>query len=370
MQFEYILKKFYICYDFAFCLPNSYYHQLPRISFSEYLFFSLSFLFAGSAEQKIEILEREKLIPETGEVPRYIFIKTYFASRVLKLTKMNCNRRSVRWIFDCGKWYPTRQEWITASTSVQSEEKERIGRFFFKRDAKNSMCGRLLMRKFLTVHSRLRWKDIEILRGEHGKPYFANKDETPSLNFNISHQGNYAVLAGEVGDVAVGVDVMTVDYKTGNSLLEFLRLMQKQFSEDEWKIMEKCNYSDRETCRTFYRLWCLKESYLKATGSGLTESLRDISFNIKDEIVEEDKFITSTEVMVGGELQTNWCFHEILIDPDTFAAVALSPKCEPLTNGFEHLTFEELVNEAEEITSFDEEYCDNFFKKPNLPSGR
>lgn len=281
---------------------------------------------------------------------------------------MNHNRRSIRWIFDCSKWYPTRQEWATASTSIQYDEKERIGKFFFKRDAKNSMAGRLLMRKFLTLYSDIRWKDIEILRAEHGKPYFKTVGDGLPLNFNISHQGNYAVLAGEVGDVAVGIDIMTVDYKSGDRLTEFLRLMKKQFSIEEWNILKKPEYSEQEVCRMFYRLWCLKESYLKATGMGLTESLKDVSFVIKEEKLLESKFTVSTEVFVCGELLKNWSFHEIIIDNDTFVAVALSPPCEPLTDEFQFLTFDELVSEAEEIIPFDQDYCDNFFKKQNLPN--
>ncbi|XKL60756.1 hypothetical protein PGB90_007813 [Kerria lacca] len=283
---------------------------------------------------------------------------------------MNYNRRSVRWIFDCSKWYPTRQDWIVASTSIQVEEKERIGKFFFKRDAKNSMAGRLLMRKFLTVYSGLHWKDIQIFRTEHGKPYFVNGNDIPPLNFNISHQGNYAILAGEVGDVSVGVDIMTVEYKSGNGLSEFLRLMHKQFSADEWNIVTKKDYSEKEICRMFYRIWCLKESYLKAIGTGLTESLKEISFNIKDEQIQKNQFITSTEITVRGERLDNWSFHEIMIDNDTFAAVALFPKNEVLINKFQPLTFEELVNEAEEIIPVDPVYCDTFFNKENLPNSK
>lgn len=283
---------------------------------------------------------------------------------------MNHNRKSVRWIFDCSKWYPTRQEWATASKSIQHDEKERIGKFFFKRDAKNSMAGRLLMRKFLTMYSGIRWKDIEILRGEHGKPYFKRAGDGLPLNFNISHQGNYAVFAGEVGDEAVGVDIMTVEYKHGEGLTEYLRLMKKQFSTDEWNLLKKPEFSEREVCRMFYRLWCLKESYLKATGMGLTESLKDISFVINDEELVENKFTVSTEVEVGGERLNDWSFHETLIDNETFVAVALSPPSEPLVDEFQFLTFDELVSEAEDIIPFDEEYCDNFFKKHNLPNAR
>lgn len=276
---------------------------------------------------------------------------------------MNCNRRSVRWIFDCNKWYPTRQEWVTASTSIQTEEKDRIGRFFFKRDAKNSMAGRLLMRKFLTQYSGLRWKDIEILRSERGKPYFKNK----TLNFNVSHQGGYAILAAEVGDFNVGCDVMTVEYRKDEKLRDYLKIMTKQLSTDEYKMLTNPAKSEHDVCRLFCRLWCLKESYVKALGTGINLHMGELSFDIKDEHLTENKFVTSTTITVKGELQQNWSFHEILVDKNTFAAVALSPKCDPLVDEFQRLSIEDLLNEAEQIIPFDQEYCDNFFKKENAP---
>lgn len=276
---------------------------------------------------------------------------------------MNCNRRSVRWIFDCNKWYPTRQEWITASTSIQTEEKERIGRFFFKRDAKNSMAGRLLMRKFLTMYSGSRWKDIEILRSERGKPYFKNK----TLNFNISHQGGYAILAGEIGDINVGCDIMTVEYRKGEKLKDYLRIMTKQLSTHEFEMLTNPNRSESDVSRLFCRLWCLKESYVKALGIGINLHLRDLSFDIKDEHLTEDSFVTSTTLTVRGEVMQNWSFQEILVEKDTFAVVALSPKLDPVLDEFQRLNVEDLLNEAEQIIPFDEEYCDNFFKKENAP---
>lgn len=274
-------------------------------------------------------------------------------------------RGSVRWMFDCNKWYPTRQEWMTASTSLQAEEKERIGRFYFKRDAKNAMAGRLLIRKFLTLYSGMKWRDIKVSRSKNGKPYF--EQSGIKLNFNVSHQGGYAILAGEVGDISVGCDVMTVDYKRGERLSDFLRLMKKQFSDEEYNLVT-CEKSENNICRMFYRIWCLKESYVKAIGTGLSLNLADVSFNIKDKHVLQNEFVTSTELTFAGELLTNWSFHETLIEQDTFAAVALSPKMDPTVDRFQALSFEELIKEAESLTSPDDEYCDNFFKKQSLPT--
>ncbi|XP_006509940.1 L-aminoadipate-semialdehyde dehydrogenase-phosphopantetheinyl transferase isoform X2 [Mus musculus] len=46
----------------------------------------------------------------------------------------------VRWAFSCGTWLPSRAEWLLAMRSIQPEEKERIGKFVFARDAKAALA--------------------------------------------------------------------------------------------------------------------------------------------------------------------------------------------------------------------------------------
>uniref|UniRef100_A0A3B3RGQ9 holo-[acyl-carrier-protein] synthase n=1 Tax=Paramormyrops kingsleyae TaxID=1676925 RepID=A0A3B3RGQ9_9TELE len=46
---------------------------------------------------------------------------------------------SARWAFRCGSWTPSSGQWLFAARCIQREEKERIGRFMFARDAKFAM---------------------------------------------------------------------------------------------------------------------------------------------------------------------------------------------------------------------------------------
>lgn len=64
----------------------------------------------------------------------------------------------VRWAFRVSSWHPTEQEWLKAASYIQAEEKERIGKFVFRRDAKSSMIGRLLIRKFVQQVTLARYK--------------------------------------------------------------------------------------------------------------------------------------------------------------------------------------------------------------------
>ena len=56
------------------------------------------------------------------------------------------------------------------------------------------------------------YNKIVFARTEKGKPYLKNEVSTtfPNFNFNVSHQGQYAVLAAEP-EYQVGIDVMQIE---------------------------------------------------------------------------------------------------------------------------------------------------------------
>jgi phosphopantetheinyl transferase len=58
--------------------------------------------------------------------------------------------------------------------------------------------------------------------------------DDPSILFNVSHQGDLAVLAGATGCLpghSLGVDVMKFEYSGGKTLSEFFRIMTRNFSQ-------------------------------------------------------------------------------------------------------------------------------------------
>ena len=62
-----------------------------------------------------------------------------FCSRMLTM------RGSVRLAVKVKPWMPTQKEWTLAAECVQPEEKDRIGRFVFKKDAKSAMVSQFCL---------------------------------------------------------------------------------------------------------------------------------------------------------------------------------------------------------------------------------
>ncbi|MDE6566199.1 MAG: 4'-phosphopantetheinyl transferase superfamily protein [Lachnospiraceae bacterium] len=109
-----------------------------------------------------------------------------------------------------------------------------------------------------------------IVRQESGgKPYLEN---ISGVYFNISHTS---------GLVACGIDEREIGIDVERICRYDRRLMQRICTEEE--IAYICG-DDREEEQAqnerFFRLWTLKESYLKATGQGLAMPMKEVSFVI------------------------------------------------------------------------------------------
>ncbi|XP_047451088.1 L-aminoadipate-semialdehyde dehydrogenase-phosphopantetheinyl transferase [Mugil cephalus] len=287
---------------------------------------------------------------------------------------------SVRWAFRCGSWTPSKSEWLFAARCVQREEKDRIGQFVFAKDAKSAMAARLLLRAFLCEKMRIPWSDIRLERSPRGKPYLAAplkvcSDSGQAWSFNLSHQGDYAVLAAEQG-VQVGVDIMKTTMPGSNSVSEFFRIMTRQFSEYEWSTIQSAG-SEHQQLAAFYRHWALKESFIKAIGTGLGFNLQRVEFHLSPEPLTQGRALRHTKMHLDEEEEENWIFEESLLDADHHVAVALGPAnkpgatlCPPALpppTTFTLLSFSELITSASPLTEEDPAYWDSFKMKADAP---
>jgi 4'-phosphopantetheinyl transferase len=166
---------------------------------------------------------------------------------------------------------------------LDAERQARVRSFGDSRSALLTLAAGLLLYAVFgeqTRHSRFE-------RGRRGKPHLA--DHTP---FNITHAGDYAVLA--LSAQSVGVD-----------LERFRPIDWRRISERFFHPIEREHLANSiEPERDFFRIWTLKESYLKAEGTGF--SVSPASFAVLPEGEHNAKFF--------GE--TNYRFTRIAAFPD------------------------------------------------------
>ena len=101
--------------------------------------------------------------------------------------------------------------------------------------------------------------------GKHGKP------EHALVHFNLSHSGEYAVCAMAKKEVGCDIQKITAARE---------KIMRRFFSPEEeryvWQGKEPGEKEPDTKSERFTRIWTRKESYVKRTGEGLTQDLREI----------------------------------------------------------------------------------------------
>lgn len=187
-------------------------------------------------------------------------------------------------------------------TTYISENMEQIN----KRQREH-ILGRTLLkvglrREYALFLSEL-WLDTKV----YGKPYLP---EYPNIHFNISHCDGMVVCG--IHDRKIGVDVERIRPCSGS-------LLAKVLSEEEQTAFDKRLTDGRMELRRsytpelFFRYWTLKESYLKATGAGLSVPMKNISFSWKQD--------NGTEKIICS--QPGFEFHQICLDGAYVLAVCV-----------------------------------------------
>lgn len=124
----------------------------------------------------------------------------------------------------------------------------------------SEMGGRLLEYAVSRLY-RIGVPELSRDKGEHGKPCFRIH---PEIRFNISHSGDLVICA--VSDFEIGIDIQE------KSRMNTDRIAKKVMSPDEHK--KYLGSSERQDF--FYRVWVMKESYVKWTGDGITRELHSL----------------------------------------------------------------------------------------------
>lgn len=122
----------------------------------------------------------------------------------------------------------------------------------------------ILLGKVLGIYE----KDIEDVQiGEQGKP------EVDGLCFNLSHSGNIVICA--VSSKPIGCDIEKLKEASN-------RIAKRYWSTPE--IQHLNAFEGEAYHREFFRLWTIRESYVKMTGEGLCIPKGSLEIIVDEEI--------------------------------------------------------------------------------------
>ena len=165
-----------------------------------------------------------------------------------------------------------------AYSAASPARREKVDRLRFKKDKRLSLGAELLLRRAL-ADAGIGSFPPEFILGPHGKPEIAGQN----VKFNLSHSGEWAVCA--VSRHEVGCDIEHVKPRS-------LKTAKRFFTAGEYALITAQKTEEKRT-EMFYRCWTLKESFVKATGVGLSLPLGSF------EILPGEK--SSAELPYGGK---------------------------------------------------------------------
>jgi 4'-phosphopantetheinyl transferase len=186
---------------------------------------------------------------------------------------------------------------------LTSEEQERAGKFLFEKDRLNCLLSRVLLRLSLSWYCpNVNAKNWRIVADNNGKPYLDSAIGEHGVEFNISHSGDIVICAiTRAGPV--GIDIETA------KIMHDLRGFSRRFlAPEEFSSVNSRFFSEQS--RFFFRLWTLKEAYLKAIGSGLSIPLDNFCFDCNS---LDSKQIT---LLYGAGSEHCWRFWQFFYGED------------------------------------------------------
>jgi 4'-phosphopantetheinyl transferase len=158
-------------------------------------------------------------------------------------------------------------------------------------DRLRTLAGRALLRYGMSTFFGL--KAIETARDEHGRPFLSGH---PTLDFNISHSGDWAVCL--IGDHRVGVDVERIG-PFHSDVVGF-------FAKSESELLARIEPEKRT--EAFYRIWTAKEAYVKASGETFRTPLHQFWFSFTGAeiaLTHEDAADTARRHFFSGMLDAD-----------------------------------------------------------------
>lgn len=173
---------------------------------------------------------------------------------------------------------------------LDTGEREKALRYHKAADRYSSIAARSALRILLAGYTGRPFSDIRFEYTENGKPHV----EGSAMEFNVSHSGDWIVLAFGF-ERAIGVDIEQIRRE-----VDVEAIAARYFTAEEKAEMEE----SEDSLSVFYRLWALKEAYVKACGSTLFAELGRMSVPIED-----------------GAERAGWFFYHLESGPEYASAV-------------------------------------------------
>lgn len=192
------------------------------------------------------------------------------------------------------------------------DERQKVKRYRLKNARHNALITRVFLRFVLSQYADISPKDWRFSYSDLGKPEIANANIT--LRFNLSHNENLIICAICLHN-DIGCDVENLSRK-----ISLTPIAKRFFSTQEASDIQ--NLPARLQCKGFFERWTLKESFVKATGQGITQGLSSFRFELKTTAAKKYHHDINLYTDNNNKVDNNW--FSALLYPDKIHCIALS----------------------------------------------
>jgi 4'-phosphopantetheinyl transferase len=203
----------------------------------------------------------------------------------------------------------------TLSSYLSLKEQEQAEKYAFPYLRRRYIISHGLLRILIEKYTSINPSDIEYTYNKYKKPFLK---QSPELYFNMSHSKEYVSYVFSY-NVLVGIDIEFINSDIDiNNLLSFIaspnEIIDFSMLDTQYKLL------------TFYKVWTMKESFLKALGIGLTYPLTEIETCILPISKFEISKIKQPINNIFHEINKKWTFVPLEFIPGFLGVVSVNEK--------------------------------------------
>lgn len=248
----------------------------------------------------------------------------------------------LRWAVNIEEWRPegeaSGQEFQFLLSLIQEDDdRERVMKYRTLQDRKRALLSRLMCRRASAAVLGLdSFAEIEIGRTKGKKPFLKRPRPADAalsnFNFNISHEGDWVVLASEPVCVC-GVDVAAPpECRPGARCPDMSKAELTELTREEWEAVRQAGLLEPASVPkalrgydVFQRHWSAKEAFVKARGDGIAFDMGRASFQFDEQDSQGDGESFLGTATVDGELASRWLFFQDRFSGNHWITVARGP---------------------------------------------
>jgi 4'-phosphopantetheinyl transferase len=177
---------------------------------------------------------------------------------------------------------------------LEESELQKLSRIIRQEDKNIFLTSQVMKKIICGQYLKYPPEEVSFAYTENNKPFVSDKAD---FHFNISHSGNWLVLIFSRNPCGVDVEKIQPDFN-------FDGVMKLTYHPDEIGYVQW----SPDQHKAFFRIWAIKESFLKATGVGLIDNLSDLNMMKNSTLLENPNPWKIQSFIIDGGYWCSICF--------------------------------------------------------------